>query len=160
MDVGVVEYRAVVKNLPVIGLSAVLPLARNALTLTLYAPDPLEKEVREDFNEILSRITKASSDWRTPEEFRKIETIEMVGKAGTGLLALYPIVWLIFFRGFPMRAHWVRTAWFVLVAVLLFVPITSPGPTSLWCNLITNLFLPLLFISFAVRRVKLGIEMG
>lgn len=158
-DVGLVEYRAVVKDLPVIGLAVVLPLKGKALTITLYAPEPLEKELREDFRDILGRVKKASSPWRTAEEFRKIETANRVGIAGVALAALYLPVWVIGFRGHPMRAHWIRTAWFAMVALLLFYPISSPGDTTMINNLVVNAVLPLAYLMFAVRRIKLGVEM-
>jgi hypothetical protein len=158
-DIGAVEYRAVVKDLPVIGVAVVLPLVSGSLTIIVSAPDPLEKECREDFREILSRVTKAPSPWHPPEYYQKIRTRELVGQAGVALLTLYPIAWLIFFRGHPMRAHWLRTGWLVAIAVLLFVPMTSPGETSLISNMLVNGIVPLLLLSFAARRVKMGLEM-
>lgn len=158
-DIGVVEYRAVVKNLPVIGLSAVLPLRGNSLTMTLYAPEPLEKELREDFKDMLGRIRKTSCPWHTPEDFRRMEKARTVAIAGGALAALYLPVWGLAFRGFPMRAHWVRTAWFIMVALLLFYPISSPGGTTMYSNLVVNGVLPLAYLLFAARRIKLGIEM-
>lgn len=160
LDVGVIEYQAVEKDLPVIGLSAVLPLQGNALTLTVSAPTPLEKEARADFQDILSRIAGATTNWYTVEELRKMETLGTVGKVGAGLMALYPIAWAVCFRGDRMRAHWVRVAWLLAIAVLLFLPVTSPGPTTMVNNLIVNAVLPLVLVSFAVRRVKLGIDEG
>lgn len=160
LDIGVVEYRAVVKDLPVIGISAVLPLRGKALTMTVYAPDPLEKELREDFKEILARITKTSTSWHTADEFRKIHAMEAVWKSGGLLVVLYLMVWVASFRGHPMRAHWVRIAWLVTIAVLFFLPISSPGEPSFSNNLAVNIVLPLLFVSLAVRRVKMGIEEG
>jgi hypothetical protein len=158
LDVGVVEYRATVKDIPVVGLSVVLPLRGNALTMTVFGPTPLEKETRAEFKEILSRITNTTTSWFTDEDFRKMETYDTIGKAGLGLLALYPIAWVIFLRGNVMRAHWLRVAWFVAVAILLFLPITSPGPTTMVNNLIVNALLPIAMISFVVRRIKIGID--
>lgn len=160
LEIGVVEYRAVVKDIPVVGFSAVLPLQGNALTMTMFGPTPLEKETREEFREILSRISNTTTNWYTPQEFRKMATLDNVGKAGVGLLALYPVAWAVFFRGRPMRAHWTRVLWLLAVAVLLFLPVTSPGPNTLFTNLIVNAILPLAMISFAVRRIKLGVEEG
>ena len=158
-EIGAVEYHAVVKDLPVLGLAVVLPLLSGSLTIIVSAPDPLEKECREDFKAILSRITKAPTNWHPPEHYQKIRTREGVGLAGAALLGLYPVAWLIFFRGHPMRAHWLRTGWLTAVAVLLFVPMTSPGETSMISNLLVNGIVPLLLLSFAARRVKLGLEM-
>jgi hypothetical protein len=157
-EVGSFEYRAVVKELPVIGLAVVLPLVNGYLTLMVYAPDPLEKECREEFASLLPRITLAPTNWHSPEHFQKIETLTRVGMAGVALLALYPIVWIIAFRGFPMRAHWLRTAWMVVAAVLLFVPINSPGEMTLICNLLVNALLPGLLLLFAARRIKMAVD--
>jgi len=130
LDVGVIEYHAIEKNLPSIGLCVVLPLQAKALTLTVSAPTPLEKEARADFQEILSRVTETRASWRTVEELGSMKTLDLVGKAGLAVLLLYPIAWALFFRVDPMRGHWVRVAWFASAAILLFVPITSPATMS------------------------------
>jgi hypothetical protein len=158
LDIGVIEYRAVVKDLPVIGRSAVLPLQGNALTLTVYAPDPLEKEMKDDFNIVLALISKTSTTWHTAAELKKIGTLETIGKAAAGLLALYPAAWILFFRGNPMRLHWLRTGWLVVAAVLLFIPISSPGEYTLFSNPIVNGILSMVVLLFAARRIKMGIE--
>jgi len=160
LDVGVVEYQAVEKNLPVIGLSIVLPLQVKALTLTVSAPITFEKEVRADFSEILSRIGGTRTNWYTAEELVKLNTLDLVGKAGVLVLLLYPVGWLLFFRSDPMRGHWGRVAWLAAAAVLLFIPITSPGPTTILNNLVVNALVPLVLLTLLVRRVKLGIDEG
>jgi hypothetical protein len=86
--------------------------------------------------------------------------MNLVTACGGGVMLLYLIAWAVYFRGDPMRAHWVRVVWQVVVAVLLFIPITSPGETTLANNLLVNALIPMLLLLFAVRRVKLGIEMG
>lgn len=158
-DIPVVEYRAVIKDLPVIGVSAVLPLSPKAVTLTISAPDPLEKEVREDLKEVLFKLVKASTHWHTPDQLQRIWILDLIGKTGAVLLVLYPIVWIGIFRGDPMRGHWLRVAWLLVVAVLLFIPITSPGQTTMSNNLVVNAILPLALVSFVIRRIKLGIDM-
>jgi hypothetical protein len=158
LDVGVIEYQAVEKNLPMIGLSVVLPLQVMAVTLTVSAPTPFEKEARADFQEILSRFTEIRVSWYTAEELGTMKTLDLVGKAGLAVLLLYPIVWALFFRGDPMRGHWVRIGWFAAAAILLFIPITSPGPTTILNNPVVNALVPLLLLAFVVRRVKLGID--
>jgi hypothetical protein len=158
-DIGVIEYRAVVKDLPVIGLSAVLPLRGKAITLTLYAPEPLERELREEFRNVLGRVKKTSSPWITAEDSRKIETGRTMAIAGMIVAGLYPLAWGIAFRGHPMRAHWVRTAWFVVIALLLFYPISSPGEITLYSNLLLNGVVPLAYLLLAARRIKIGVEM-
>jgi hypothetical protein len=158
LDVGVIEYQAVEKNLPLIGLSVVLPLQGHALTLTVSAPTPLEKEARADFQEILSRISETRVGWYTAEERGTMKTLDLVGKAGLAVLLIYPVAWALFFRGDLMRGHWVRVAWFALAAILLFAPITSPGPTTILNNLVVNALVPLLLVTLVVHRVKLGID--
>jgi hypothetical protein len=158
LDIGVIEYRAVVKDLPVIGRSAVLPLQGNTLTLTVYAPDPLEKEMKDDFNIVLALISKTTTNWHTAAELRKIGTLETIGKTAAGLLALYPVAWVLFFRGNPLRLHWLRTGWLVVVAVLLFIPISSPGEYTIFSNPIVNGILSMTVLLFAARRIKMGIE--
>lgn len=158
LDIGVIEYRAVVRDLPVVGLSAVLPLKGNALTMTVYGPTSLEKETREEFNDILSRITRTTTPWYTAEDFRKMSTLETVGQAGAGLLALYPIAWIVFFRTDPMRAHGVRIVWLLAAALLLFLPVSSPGPMTFFTNLVVNAVLPVALLLFVVRRIKMGID--
>lgn len=157
-DVGAFEYHAVVKSLPVFGLAIVLPLADGTLTILAYAAEPLEKECREEFADVLSRVTRAPTNWHSAEHFQKVETLTRVGLAGVVLLALYPIVWAIAFRGFPMRAHWLRTGWLVTAALLLFAPINSPGEMTLLCNLLVNAVLPVVLLLFAARRIKLAVE--
>jgi hypothetical protein len=160
LDVGVIEYQAIERNLPVIGLSIVLPLQVKALTLTVSAPTPFEKEAREDFKEILSSITETRSSWYTTEELGRMKSLDLVGKAGGVLMLLYPVGWALFFRGDPMRGHWVRVAWLIVAAMLLFVPITSPGPTTIVNNLVVNALLPLGLIAFVVRRIKMSVDEG
>jgi hypothetical protein len=160
LDIGVIEYQAVVKSLPIIGLCVVLPLKEKALTLNVSAPTPLEKEARADFSEILSRITETRTGWYTVQDLGTMKTMDLVGKAGVGVLLLYPMAWLIFFRGDAMRAHWARVAWLAIAAVLLFLPITSPGPTTMLNNLVVNAVMPFVLLAFLVRRVKLGIDEG
>jgi hypothetical protein len=158
LEVGVIEYRAVVADLPVIGLSAVLPLTRKGLRITVYGADPLDKEIRADFDQLLSRVRKAETDWLTEETLRKIATMKKVTIVGGVLAALYPVAWLIFFRGNPHEAHWIRTIWLLAIALLLFIPVTSTGPTTIWSNLLVNALLPLFFLLMTVRRLKMGID--
>jgi len=158
LEIGVLEYRAVVNNLPVLGLSTILPLARKGLRFTVYAPDPLETEVREDFQMLLTKITRTESNWLTEEALRNAALLQKVTIAGGVLFWLYPIAWVIFFRGRPLAAHWLRTGWLLAIALLLFVPITSPAPTSATNNLVVNVLFPLIFVMLTVRRLKLGID--
>jgi hypothetical protein len=158
LDVGVIEYRGVVGDLPVLGLSTILPLAKKALRVTVYGADPLEKEVREDFDLLVSGVSKVETNWHSDEALRKMAAMEKVTWAGGGLVALYPIVWSIFFRGRPMNAHWLRTGWLLVIALLLFIPISSPAPTSMSSNLIVNALIPVIYVMLAVRRLKMGIE--
>ena len=85
-------------------------------------------------------------------------TMEKVTMVGAALFALYPMAWLIFFRGRPLAAHWLRTGWLFMIALLLFSPITSPGPTSIANNLVVNALVPLVFVMMTIRRLKLGID--
>jgi hypothetical protein len=158
IEVGVLEYKGVVNDLPVLGLSTILPLTRKALRITVYAADPLEKEVREDFDLLLASISKATTDWFTDEALRRIERMEQVTLAGAVLAALYPIAWAIFFRGHPHTAHWLRIGWLLVIALLLFIPISSPAPNSLSSNLVVNGIVPLIYVMMAVRRLKAGID--
>ena len=48
----------------------------------------------------------------------------------------------------------------VKAAGLLFVPINSPGETSLVSNLLVNAVGPVILLLFAARRIKLGIELS
>ena len=141
-----------------IGLSTILPLTKKALRITIYAADPLEKEVRGDFEHLLSRITKFQTNWLTDQELKKISMMEKVSFAGAALATLYPIAWLIFFRGHPLAAHWLRTIWLFAIALVLFIPVTSPGPSSLESNLLVNALLPLFFLVMTVRRLKMGVD--
>jgi len=89
-----------------------------------------------------------------------MKTLDLVGKAGGLALLLYPVGWLLFFRSDPLRAHWGRVAWLGAAAVLLFIPITSPGPTTILNNLVVNALVPLVLLTLMVRRVKMGIDEG
>jgi hypothetical protein len=160
IDVGVIEYQAIEKNLPTVGICVVLPLQAKAITLTVSAPTPLEKEARADFKEILSQVTETRVAWYTTDQLGTMKTLDLVGKAGLAVLLLYPVGWALFFRGDPMRGHWVRVAWFALAAILLFVPISSPGPTTFLNNLVVNALVPLLLVTLLVRRVKMAIDEG
>lgn len=159
LEIGVIEYRAVVADLRVIGLSTILPLVGKGLRITVYAPDPLEKDVREDFQLLLATISKTKTNWFTDEALRKIALMEKVSIAGGVLLALYPVAWVIIFRGHPHLAHWPRCAWLFAIALLLFIPITSPGPATLVNNLVVNALVPVIYVMLTIRRLKLGIEL-
>lgn len=155
--IGTLEYRAVVDNLRIYGLTAVVPLMGKVVTVTVSAPDPLEAEVKKDFRAVLGKFS-AATIWQSPENLAKARLMETIGKVGAGLALLYPVLWALLFRGHPMMAHWLRVVWLAAIAVLLFVPILSPGDTSLFSNMLTNGVLPFVFLLFAARRVKLGIE--
>jgi hypothetical protein len=158
LEIGVIEYHAVVNDLPVIGLSTILPLARKGLRVTVYAADPLEKEVRDDFELLVSGISKTETNWFTDEALGKIAAMEKVTLAGAVVAGLYPVAWAIFFRGRPLSGHWLRTGWLLAVALLLFIPISSPAPSSMSSNLVVNALIPVLYVMMSVRRLKLGIE--
>jgi len=159
-DIGSFEYRAVVKDLPVLGIAAVLPLQGGSLTILVYAPEPLEKECREEFGGIFARFTKAPTSWHSAEYYQQVRRMNRVAAAGGVMMVLYVVAWAIFFRDDPLRAHWLRTAWLVVNAVLLFLPITSPGEMTFTNNLAVNLMVPLVLLMFAARRIKVGIEMS
>jgi hypothetical protein len=157
--IGSVEYHAVAQNLSMFGITAVLPTSEKAVTITLSAPEPLEPELRKDFRAILTRLT-GPSRWHSPEELHRAGVLEIFGKAGAGLLSLYAIAWAAAWRGHPMRAHWLRIAWLAATAILLFIPMMSPGDTSLFSSLLFNGPLSLVCLLFASHRIKMGIEMG
>jgi len=157
-EIGTIEYRAVVKDLLVIGLAAVVPLGTGTVTITVQAPETFEKDCREDLQQMLQRMEQAPSHWHPPEHFQKIQSLARYAWIGAGLVALYLIVWFLFLKGRPMIAHWPRTAWMVIAAVMLFIPIHSPGETSLESNLLVNAVMPAVMLLFAARRIKMGIE--
>jgi hypothetical protein len=159
-ETGCFEYRAVVRDVPIFGLSAVLPLRDGSVTILVYAPETMETQCREELQGILAGVTKAPTRWHSPEYYQSVRTMNRVGLGGAALLVLYPIAWAIFFRGDAMRAHWLRVAWMAIVAFLLFLPITSPGETTLTNNLLVNGLLPVVMLLFAARRIKMGIEMS
>ena len=155
--IGTLEYRAVVENMPRFGIAAVVPISGKPVILTVSAPTLLETEVRKDFRSILTRLP-GPTRWHSPEELLKIRRLEGVGKAGAGLLLLYAVAWVTLFRGYPLRAHVLRTAWLAAIAILLFIPMLSPGEMSLFSNLLVNGVLPLAFLLFAAHRIKMAIE--
>ena len=159
-ETGSFEFRAVVKDVPVFGCSAVLPLLDGSVTILAYAPETLQSECREEFQGILARVTKAPSRWHSPEHFQKVRSMNGVSLGGAALLLLYLIAWAAFFREDPLRAHWLRTVWLGAVALLLFIPITSPGETTLTNNLLLNAVMPVVLLLFAARRIKMGIELS
>lgn len=159
-EIGSIEYRAVVNNLPVVGMATVLPMTTGTVTLLFSAPTPLEKECREEFAATLLGVIRAPTHWHSPEYYQKVRTLDRVGVAGLALVALYPMAWAVFFRGEPLRAHWVRTLWLAAAAVVLFIPISSPGDTTVINNMLVNGVLPVILLLFAARRIKLGIEEG
>jgi hypothetical protein len=158
LSIGVIEYHTVLKDLPIISRTALLPLQGKALIVTVYAPDPLEKEMREDFSLVIYRLTKTVTNWCTTEELGKIDAFEKVGVIALIVSALYPLAWVLLFRGNPMRFHWLRTGWLVTNSILLFIPFSSPGETSMLINPLVNGIMPLALLSFAVRRIKMGLE--
>lgn len=158
LDIGVIEYHGVLKDLPIIGRTAVLPLQAKALIVTAYAPDPLVKEMRDDFNIVLFRFRRTVTNWHTTADLRKIDVLGKVSTVAIALLLLYPIAWVVLFRGHPLRLHWLRTGWLVANAVLLFIPFSSPGEATMLVNPLVNGIVPLALVSFAVRRIKMGIE--
>ena len=160
LDIGLIEYRAVADDLRVFGISTVLPLANKGLIITVWAPDPLEKEVRDDFSAVLFRIAHFQTNWHTPEELRRMDLLDRIGWGGAGLLAAYPLAWIFLFRGHPMRLHWLRIGWMGLAAVMLFLPITSPGGMGSHGVLFQAILTPVILLSLIARRLKMAIELG
>ncbi len=158
LDIGAFEYRAVQRDLQMFGLSAVVPLAEKALVVTVSAPEPLEKEVRMDLAGIVASI-QGKSNWYGPDTFETIRRYDLAEKAGLTLIAVYVIAWAVFFRGHPFRAHWLRTGWLVLIGLLLFTPLMSPGDASAIHLLLVNGTVAGLSVAMAIRRVKLAIDL-
>ena len=157
-DLGAFEYKAVVKDLPVFGLTTAVPVEDSAVLLTVEAPEPLEKEVREDFRAILASL-QGSTLWVTEEEQRRERSALWIEGGGLGVLGLYAIAWVFFFRGDLLRAHWARTIWLAVAGVALFVPLTMTSDMSIR-RLSLSLMLPMALFGLAARRIKLAIDLG
>jgi hypothetical protein len=76
-----------------------------------------------------------------------------------GMIVLYLVAWATLFREDPMRFHWLRTLWLAAAAVLLFLPITSPGEMTFINNVVVNLMIPMTLLLFVARRIKIAIEL-
>lgn len=146
------EARFVREGMPCFGIAVALPLEPRSATLLVFAPEPLEKEVRLDLKAILLSA-RGKTNWVTAEERRKARRGEYAAYAGAGLAALYFLAWMAFFRGQPLRAHLLRTLALGAIAVVFFLPAVFGHGWGIW-GVIAAVF----FISLVVRRVKLAIE--
>lgn len=146
------EVRFIRDDLPCFGLAVVLPLEPRSATLLVFAPEPLEKEVRLDLKAIVLSA-RGSTSWKTAGELRRLKRGEYAAYAGAGLAGAYFILWLAFFRGQPLRAHALRTLALAAIGVIFFLPAVFGHGWGLW-GVIAGIF----FISLVVRRVKLAIE--
>ena len=132
-------------------VTAALPLRDRALVLRLTAPEARAPEAREDMARLLEK-TRGLAGWQTPlrKKHERQSTWALI--VGGVLLAAYLPCWAAFFRGQPMKAHELRTAWLFAAGGGLFVPALL-GVNLLWT-------LPAIFVfSMAVRRVKLALEL-
>lgn len=158
-SLGVYEYRRVEDNLPIVGYATILPFSPNSVGLLVSAPEPFEKEMKQEFLTALG-AARGETAWIGAELRQKHQRATGVAQAGMGLLILYWIVWFLFFRGRPFLAHLLRTIWLSLVALLLFTPLTMPTESSFFTNLAMNLLGPLVILSFVIRRIKMAVEEG
>jgi hypothetical protein len=153
---GVVEYRTVLDGLPVFGMTTAIPLREKALLLTLQGADPLEKDLRSDFQMVMATV-KGQSPWITRAEKQRRATARLCDLAGLSLYALYVVVWAAAFRGNLMYAHLLRTTWMVVAGALLIAPLFL-GVEPEVRHLFLNLALPLALFSMAGRRIKLAVD--
>jgi hypothetical protein len=159
-DIGSYRYQGVVTGMSVVGFAVVFPLRDGTLTILVYAPETLEAQCQEEFEGIFARVIKAPSHWHSAEHYQRVRLMNQVTMGAAVVIVLYLVAWAVLFRGDPLRLHWLRIAWLAVAAVLLFIPITSPGEMTFTNNVVVNLMLPMVFLLFIARRIKMGIEMG
>jgi hypothetical protein len=153
---GVVEYHAVIDGLPVFGMTTAVPLREKALLLTLQGADPLEADLRRDFQMVMITV-KGLTPWLTRAERQRRATARLCDTAGLALYGLYLVVWAAAFRGNLMYAHLLRTAWMLIAGSLLVAPLFL-GTELEVRHLFLNLALPLALFSMAGRRIKLAVD--
>jgi hypothetical protein len=158
-DIASYRYQGVIKDVPIVGFAVVFPLRDGTLTLLVYAPETLESQCREEFDGLFPRVIKAPTHWHSPEHHQKVRTMNLVTMGAAGLIVLYLVGWGVLFREDPMRLHWLRTFWLVACAVLLFLPISSPGEMTFTNNVVVNLMIPMVLLLFVARRIKMAIEL-
>jgi len=164
-ELDVFEVRYVEGTAPVLVLGVSVPVSPGTITLLVACLEPLEKEAWADLRAMLLDL-KAKTYWKTAEELRSHRLILWARWVTYGLTAAFPLAWLIFFRGYFMRAHLLRTLWLTTLGLsYLALAITGGPPVTLFGNPLVGghlwyLLGPLVFLSLAGRRLKLAIDEG
>jgi hypothetical protein len=146
------EYRFFTSAGPHLCLTAAVPLKGKGLILRIQGPEPREADLRADLARLAESV-KGDTDWLSPESKEDERKARLSMLIGAGVAGLYFALWAGIFRKSFRMAHGLRVAWLSLTALLFLYP-TILGVGYL------NLLPFLLYTGLAVRRIKMGIELG
>jgi multidrug transporter EmrE-like cation transporter len=155
---GTFEVRGEIDGLSNVGEATIIPFESGAVELYVSAPEPHEKDAKQDFLTVLG-AARGETNWISADVRRKAQLANGIMWAGYGLALLYLPCWALFFRGQFMRLHGFRTIWQIAAGILIFIPLTMSTGESGGFNLV-GYFFSLALLGFAARRIKLGIEYG
>jgi hypothetical protein len=146
------EYRYFTSAGPHLCLVAAIPLRGKGLLLRIQGPETREADLKADLARLAESV-KGETDWTSAEskEDARKGRLSMLLGAGSG--ALYFALWAGIFRKSFRMAHGLRVAWLALTALLFLYP-TVLGVGYL------GLVPCMLYGGLAVRRIKMGIELG
>lgn len=146
------EYRYFTSAGPHLCLVAALPIRGKGLLLRIQGPETREAELRADLARLVESV-KGETDWTSAEAKEDARKGRLSMLIGAGSAALYFALWAGVFRKSFRMAHGLRVAWLALTALLFLYPtILGVGYLGLApCALYGGL---------AVRRIKMGIELG
>jgi hypothetical protein len=141
------------RNLEMTAFFARVPLSPRAATLATFAPRVMEKEALLDLRGMLQAL-EGRTNWQTASQRERQRRSTWLRVAGFGAMGAYFVVWLLFLRGHPMKAHLFRTLSLGSIALLFL-------GTMVYSGGMLYLLVPCLFyFSMAGRRMKIGIEEG
>jgi hypothetical protein len=132
--------------------TAAVPLLPKGLILRIQGPASRELDLKTDFAKVLASV-KGTTDWTSPQEKadqKKANLSLLIGALSGGL---YFALWAGVFRNSFRMAHWPRTGWLFLTGVCFSYPAFLG--VNYW-----SLAAGAIFVLIAVRRVKMGIELG
>ena len=146
------EYRYFTSGGPHLCVTAAVPLRGKGLILRVQGPETREWDLRADLARLLESV-RGDTDWTSAESKEEARKGRLSMLIGAGSAALYFALWAGVFRKSFRLAHGLRVAWLALTALLFLYP-TILGVGYL------GLVPCMVYGGLAVRRIKMGIELG
>ncbi len=105
---------------PFVALGAVFATEPKAIFVAVGAPSSpgLVETMRADFARAMTALKIPSKFLPAGEIARISSQCRILGVVALALGALYPLCWVLFFRGSAGGLHWLRVAWLAAVTIL------------------------------------------